>query len=350
MNIAPSDARALFTKMLIDVYQERPKVTSFLRSYFPSNGVSPTKEISVEVERMGEKIAVDVVRGTEGDRVAFSKSTERNYVPPLYRLYYDITQMDIYDRVLGSQGNANAPLFAELMNRVSDRVGSMQDMIERSIELQCAQVLEDGIVQLKSGDNIDYRRRAQSKVDLGAGNYFANAIDPFPVFNAGATFLRTYGRNSGGTFDVILGDQALTDLLNNAKFNSRQNLFHLQLDQVSQPVRNSVGGALHGYITAGSYTFRLWTYPQIYDDATGAFTSYMNTKKMVIIPIAPRFKTAFAAVPQLISEPGQMPVQEQYVIGNFRDERNATHDFDIQAAPLVIPVAVDQIYTVQVVA
>jgi hypothetical protein len=67
MDISVTDARGLFTKMLIDVYQERIKPTAFLRSFFPSE-TSPTKEVAIEVERGFEKIAVDVFRGTEGNR------------------------------------------------------------------------------------------------------------------------------------------------------------------------------------------------------------------------------------------------------------------------------------------
>ena len=139
VTIAAQDARALFTKMLADVYQERIRPTAFLRSFFPTV-TAPTKEISIEVERMGEKVAVDVIRGTEGNRNMFSRSTEKIFLPPLYREYFDATQLDLYDRVLGSQGNAQAPLFADLMNKVTDRLGNLQDKIERAIELQRIQV------------------------------------------------------------------------------------------------------------------------------------------------------------------------------------------------------------------
>jgi len=38
------------------------------------------------------------------------------------------------------------------------------------------------------------------------------------------------------------------------------------------------------------------------------------------------------------------------VYGEFMDERKAVHDFDVQSAGVAIPVAVDQIYTLQGVA
>lgn len=314
-----------------------------------------SKNVSIEVERMGEKVAVDVVRGSDGNRNTFSKSTEKIFTPPLYREYFDATELDLYDRVLGSQGNSNvdAKLFAELLNSVSDRLGLLQDKMERAQELQCAQVLETGVITTKNGDTIDYKRKAASLVNLGSGQYFVNTIDPFEKFEAGCVFLRTKGRSADAIFNAVMGSQALHDLLANAEFRTRQNLFNLNLDAVQGPARNGVGAAFHGIVTAGSFKVQLWTYPQYYEleSPAGTFTDtpYLNPKKVTMLPLSPRFKMAFAQVPQLIDEPGQVPAQGAYLIGEYKDKRKTVHDFDIQSAPLAVPVAVDQIYTFQAV-
>lgn len=354
--ISTADVRGLFTKTLIDVYQERTRPTAFLRSFFPAE-TSPTKEISIEVERQGEFVAVDVFRGTEGNRNTWNKSTEKIFVPPMYREYFDATQLDLYDRVLGSQGNAQAPLFAALLNKVSDRLSSLQDKIERAYEIQCSQVLETGIVTLKNSDQIDFKRKAASIVDLGAaggGGYFATGTTKvFDAFAKGAAFLRTVGKSSDTVFNAICGETALADLISNTIFLNRQNLFHMALDLVAVPQRNSEGAAYHGTITAGAYKVQLWSYPQSYDTlVAGVLTAnaYINPKKIYMIPANPRFKLAHAAVPQLVGEPGQLPIQGAYVLGEFMDVRRAVHDFDIQSAAIALPVAVDQIYTMQAVA
>lgn len=350
MAIAASDARALFTKALIDVYTDRLRPTSFLRSFFQTV-VEPTKEVSIEVERHGEKVAVDVIRGTEGNRNQFSRSSEKIWVPPFYREFFDATQLDLYERVLGSDGNARPALMAALVNRVADRLGSLQDKIERAIELQCSQVLQTGIVTLKTMDQIDYKRKPGSLVDDGAGQYFADAINPFNKFEKGCNFLRKTGKSEAAIFNAILGETAVNDLLDNAIFKERQDLTHMSLDQVTGPQRNSTGAAYHGRVTAGSYKVDLWSYPQFYDDpTTGVQTSYIDAKKVTMLPPQPRFKLAFGAVPQLIGAPGQLPKQGAFIVGEFMDERKATHEFDVQSAPLAIPVAVDQMYTFKAVA
>lgn len=349
--IAVTDARGLFTKKLISVYQERIRPKNFLRSLFP-NTTSPTKEVSIEVERGFEFIAKDVVRGTEGHLNTFSKATEKIFVPPLWREYFNATELDLYDRVLGSQSTTNDRLFTALMNKVGDRLGQLQDKIERAKEKQCGEVLETGIVTLVSGDNIDFKRKAASLVDLGAGQYWASAVDPFEDLQQACNFLRATGKSGDSVFNAILGEDAMVDLLNNAKFLTRQNLFNLRLDDVRGPKRSTNGAVYHGSVTAGPYTVQLWTYPDYYEDPAtpGTLVPYFHAKKVAVIPLSPKFVFAHAAVPQIIDggNPGGMPTQGEYVLGEYIDYRKAVHDFDIQSAGVPIPVAVDQIYTMQV--
>jgi hypothetical protein len=334
-NIATTDAQALFTKKIVDVYEQRPKPTAFLRSFFP-NEVAPTKELSIEVVRMGEKVAVDVVR-----------ATEKIFIPPYYREWFDATQLQLYDRLYGAT-EINDRVFAAYLNSVVDRQMDLQAKIERAYELQCAQVLETGIVTIEAGTNIDYKRKAASLVDDGAGQYFANNIDPFQKFENGCTFLRTVGKAEGSVFNAILGSTALSDLYNNTKFKERQNLFNMVLDAVAPPQRNSVGASYHGEITCGAYRVRLWSYPQYYD-VNNTSTPYVNPKKVTLIPETPRFKMGFAAVPQLIT-PDQPPRIGSFIFSDYIDQRGRAHIFEVESAGLAIPSAIDQLYTFKAVA
>lgn len=352
MAISTADRRGVFTKRLLDVYQERSVPTEFLRSMFKVELV-PTKEVSIEVERMGEWIAVDILRGTEGQRNTFSRSTEKIFEPPLYKEFFDATELDIYDRVLGSQGTDNTQLFAALLNRVANRIGTLQDKIDRATELQCAQILHNGIVTLKNGDNIDYKRKAASIV-INSANYFDTAIDPFVILTSGCQFLRQVGKSPDVAFRALMGESTLAALLTNAKFLTRQNQFNMALDAVVGPVANSVGATYHGTLTCGSYKVELWCYPQSYDTKDPVtnvvtYNKYLNDKEVVLVPKNPRFRLAYGAVPQLVGEPGEMPMMGQYKLADYIDYRKTTHEFEIASAPLAIPVAVDQIFTFQAV-
>lgn len=346
--ISTTDAQGLSTKAMIAAYRERISPTNFLRSFFP-NKVTGAKEVSIQVRRGFEKIAVDVQRGSDGNKNRWSLSTEKIFVPPYFKEFFDSTELQLYDRLYGATEIDDAT-FAALINDIVDHQMELQEKIERTYELYCSQVLESGIVQLKQGINIDFKRKSASLVDDGAGQYFADAIDPFKKFETGCKFMREKGKSGDAVFNALCGDAALADLLANAKFLTRQNLFNMSLDQVTGPARNNAGATFHGIITAGSYKVQLWAYPQVYDDPdTSASTPYLNSKKVIMIPSNPRFHFAFGGVPQLL-KPGTPPQVGAFIFSDYIDEKHKTHEYYVESAGVPVPVAIDQIYTFKAVA
>lgn len=345
--ITTQDAQGQYTKILMDVYREKISPTGFLRSFFPEKE-ERTKLLSIEVERGTEKIAVDVERGTEGNRNTYSLRTEKIFKPPYYREYVDATELDSYDRLFGSS-SIDEGVFTMFLEDISAKVIGLREKIDRSYERQCAQVLETGIVTLERGVNINFKRKSDSLVDLSATPWTNDANNPYTHLETGATFLRQKGKSQGGVFNLICGSEALNAFLNNAIVKARADVRNFFLDLVRAPQRNSTGAALHGEITAGSYNIRLWTYPEFYDAADGTSTPYVNAKKVIMIPEVPRFRLGFAAVPQLPTL-GQGVIPGKFLYGDYIDERNHKHIFDVRSAGVAIPIAVDQIWTAQVVA
>lgn len=345
-SIATTDARALFTKKVIDVYKERPMPASFLRSFFPEK-VSATKYVSVEVQRGTEKVSADVVRGTEGTRNKFGLSTEKIFEPPYYREYFELTELDLYDRLIGSE-TIDASVFAQLAEEAAEKLATIQDKIKRREELQCSQVLETGIVTYTHGTNVDFKRKAGSLVD-NSGTPWDGANDPIPQIQAGCNFLRQKGKSQGAVINMICGSDALSALFNNSDFTSKADVRRIDQVAIRMPQRDSVGGTTHGEFSAGDYIIRVWSYPEYYDDSAGTSTAYLNSKKVILLPEAPRFQMAFAGVPQLLT-PGQAPSRGAYHFGEYIDQRKKSHVMDVESAFLAVPVAVDQIYTMQVLA
>jgi len=345
-----TESQGLFTKGLIAVYKEMPQVTSFLRSFFPSVE-KMTKEISIAVQRGSEMVAVDVARYSDGNRNSFDKSTEKIMVPPLYHEYLNANEHRLYDQVVTAISQGNTTFFKEITSELADQLMMLKDKIERAIELQCAQVLETGVVQLANNTDIDFQRKAASLVAYNVANDFSvGTVDPYRVLKDGATFIRTKGKSQGTVYNVIMGDTVISDFMNNTIVKERADIRNFHLDQVREPQKNATGGVLHGRVSAGPYTFNLWTYPEYYDTKLASNIPYMNDKKLVIIPDNPKFHTAFAAVPQLISKAGTIPQSGAYLMQTFIDEKAGSHQEHIKSAPIVVPVAIDQIYTIQTVA
>jgi hypothetical protein len=350
-NIPASQVRAEFTQALIAVYKERITPTAFGRSFFPTV-TSASKYVSIEVQRGTEKIAVDVERGAEGKKNSISRSTEKIFLPPYYREFIDATDLDLYDRVLSSTGPVNGSDFAELVRIISEGLGLLQGKIERAYELQCWQVLLDGIVQLQNGTNIDFKRKAASLVDanVSLGGYWTASVDPFAQIETGAKFLRQSGKAQGAVINMIAGSSAKAALYDNAKFKETAELRRVDNLAIRMPQRESVGATTHGEFAAGDYTVRLWTYPEYYDNASGVSTPYVNPKKVILLPESVDFKLAFAAVPRLLGDGSMTSERGEYVFSDYIDPKHSTHEYDIKSAGVAIPVSVDKIWTAQVVA
>lgn len=357
MSISLSQALGPYTSKLVEVYRERTKPTNFLRSFFPGK-IQATKLISIQVQRAYERIAVDCYRGTEGNRNQWTQSSEKLFEPLYYRENFDLTQLQVYDALFQPRTVENAPMLAQLLNSIVDNQMEQQDKIERSIELMCAQVLETGIIQMSSqgtGIMIDYKRKAGSIIDPGSGHYFANNEDPFDLLEEGCKFIRQYGKSAAMTFKAIFGETAIADFLKNTKFLDRQNKFNFSIDTVTAPAAaaETVGAIFHGTVTAGPYRVELWSYPQYYDVVAddGSFTStpYLNPKLVTIIPNGAQFFTFFGAVPQVVT-PGAAPVIGDFVASDWISQEKRAHLYEVESCPLPVPVKIDQIVTIKVVA
>lgn len=357
--IPVSQAAGIFTQSLLDVYKEVTRPTALLRSFFPSDETG-SKFISTEVQRGSEKVAADVLRGTAGNRNTFGRSTQKIYLPPYFREFFDATDLDFYDRLIGDAGGSvDDKTFAEWVNEVAEKIQLLQDKIERAQEVQCAQVLQTGIVTMVNGDNIDFKRKAASIVDVNvAGDYWSVTASATPIADllAGCNFLRNTGKATGGTFNLLMGGDAYNALLKTDEIKTRGDIRSFDLQAISGPQRNAQGGALHGEISVGSYKLRIWTYPQA-REVSGTMTPYIDENKAIIIPLIPRFKMGFAAVPHIMRDKSRAEFPEfimnqrgAFHIGNYVDHISEAHVFDIKSASLPVPVAVDQIYTLQVLA
>ena len=354
--ITSEEARGIYTKALAARYRERIKPTGFLRSFFPSKEFD-TLEVSIEVTRGKEKVAVDVLRGTEGNRNNFSKSTEKIYKPPYFHEYFDATTLSYYDQLFGvNENEINMASFRAWLDETLESIDILIDTIERAYELQCAQVLTSGIVSIKNGDNIDYNRKAESLVQLsGAGEWVNTAsCDPLKDLEDGCEFLRTVGKVADGTFNAIFGKSAMTNMRNSDNFKSIADVRRIDLVDISPAQRNSQGATLQGYVQAGSYRVLVWTYPEFYEDENGVMTPYIAENDVIMVPESTKFQLSFGAVPRLFGKVANVGAnvakkisneRGSYLIGEFLDEQNTAHLIDVKSAAVAIPVAVDQIYT-----
>lgn len=359
MPLPVQQARNIFTKAYLQAFKENVPTPSFLKSFFDVKTYA-TKTVGIEVQRGTERIAVDVLRGVDGNRNQFSLSTEKEFMPPFFNENFDATMLDRYDRVFGMEANFVPATIGYLASDVSEKYALLRAKIERAKEKQCAEIFETGIVTLTNGTNIDFKRNAGSMVDLDVGGSYWNdtGADVEAQLIAGAEYIRQTGKNGTPEFNLVMPGAAWAALKKTDYFTNNANFNKVQLLDINMPQATAFGAGYHGRISAGAYIFNIWTYDEVYEaKTTGTITKYFDATKAFMVPVqGTRFELAHAGVPAIIrdksnAEFGSMIVSQaaEYWLYNYIDNVGKAHIFEIMSAPLPVPVTVDMIYTMKVI-
>lgn len=348
-------ASPTYTTAVVKRYDElnEIKVNNFFRSFFPDLAV-PERYPVLEVRRGSEKIAADVVRGTQGLRIQVAKFSQKAIDTFYYKLWFDATVLTQYFRVFGSS-SWNVNDMAELANGTAVEMKAMRDMIDRAIELHCANVLLTGTcTSLRDGSVVDYHRQAGSMVALTTGNTWDNAgTNPFIDLDAGFTFLRNTGKYGGAEVNGIFGIDAWTAFRANAEVKDRLKQFNNRRDTLDKAQFNAIGADYQGSIETDKGIVHAFTYKEVYDDpTTGVSTPYMAANKVIMVPPKPGFNTIFGAIPEVKAtgtNTGSLTVAP-YVMKRFINEEKGYDRHYIESSPMPVPVQVDRMYTLQPIA
>lgn len=362
-NISSSEIKPIFTTEIVDRFDELMEIrtTGFLRSFF-APVISKVLYPAIEVRRGTEKVGVDITLGSQGTRTQITKATQKIYDPYYFFYFSDVSKLDCYYNTFGS-GTFNFNSAVELADKVTVSNKSNMDLIDRAIELWCAEVMEFGTTtSLRDGTVIDFGRKAESIVDLGAGHYWnVSGVDPSVSFQAAGEFMRKEGKYAGTVFHAILGSEANLALQANDVILSRaKSIETLKLETIIAPTQLKADGqAYRGTYTAGSYTFHLWEYPQFYELAdaypetptsTYTLTPYINPIKVFVLPaegILPG-DILYGACPQIGLDTASLEAGPFHMKERI-DTWNVFHEFGVESRPMVVPKLIDRFYTMQVI-
>jgi len=362
--IPAQNARAVFTTILANKFEDLVEAPSFLRSFAPDK-VYSTKTIQLLARRGTEQIAVDVTRGTKGNQNQMSKFTTKEFLPLYYKENINVSAMNIYDIPFYSNGQFNSAQIEAIATQTATELNEVKKMIDRAIELQVAQMLETGIVTVNSGDSVDYKRKAEMKEVLtGADLWSATGVDIIKFFEDKGQLLRTVGKVSGGTtVNVIMGNLAWQAFRSNTDINDTQKFYESDVKKgTSKQFFNSVGGAYRITLKLGVYDFNIWTYDEVYDaPITGTSTRYFNSKMVVMIPESFKAEVSFGQVPMLPDFIRKNPRSSRvfsrlnnkmkgFSLFDYVNEEDEIYTAGLKAAPLAQLISVDRLYTAQVLA
>jgi len=342
--------------MIIASFSDDAAVKGGLSAFFPAT-TTIEKMVGIEVERNRQLIAVDVQRNTDPNHNKFSTSAEKLFVPPFYNESWDFTSAQRYDVTFGARTNPSSPDALNMLNEATRRLSTLKAKIMRAIELQRAQALQTGIVQLVNGDNIDYKRKVASVGSvLAAGNWTASTGKPLDDIATGCDFLREEGLSASGTVSMILGKDAFSAFMNNDQVKEKADFRRISRLEIGMPQFNDLTGLVfHGQIGTADYTVNIWTYNEFYELDNGTKTRYIDVDNMILIPEDFKAVTAHAGIPAIMRDKGNAeypewitPIEAEFYINNYVDPRKKAHWFEIASAPLAIPISIDRVYTLGV--
>lgn len=352
--IALNQHRKGFTTALVARFTESVEVKDGLQAFFPVK-TTTSKYVSIEVMRMGKKMAVDVQRCTDPNRNIFSRSTEKIFMPPYFHEAFDFTACQSYDLSFG-RGIAPDEMNAkDLMVDALMELNEIKNKIKRSIQKQYADVLQTGIVTLKNGDNIDYKRKAASlEVITGATSKWSDTVNSNPAVDLqrGAEFLRSVGRSSGAAINAIFGSAALANFLANSKMQASADFRRIDRISIVMPEFDNVTGmSFNGQFAAGDFIINIWTFNESYEDATGADVPFIDPNTVILLPNDFKGLTVFAGLPMVFGDQfsGQYiaNVEAEFLVYDVIDQVKRAWQIIVDSAPLVIPVTVDKIWTIK---
>lgn len=350
-----------FTRRAIAIaFKKKALPTKFLSSMFqsPEANKFDSVEIAVDIKRNGERIAIDVVRGTGGRNNVNKRFTTKTYTPPVYNEAGNFNENERLQRAIGRTEYAENAI-AEVVAAITDDQVDLQDTILRAIEKQAADAMFTGTVILINNETVDFKQKTSHKITPSVN--WSNALGvPLDDLAGGASLNRIDGQTT--TKDLIMGETFWQLLKNNDQF--KENADFRRVDQVNvrPPVMNSEGANFHGTLTIGEYNINLWTYPQFFFVPVGfglanegTSVPYIPTDKGWLGTIGVRFDLYFAGIAKLvpadprlasfgISQTPQSMKGDFHTYG-FTDIPGKNVVYGVESAPLCVPTDIDSFCT-----
>lgn len=360
MAISLIEHNGMLTNKIVGTFNEDNAPKEGFAALFPRE-TTPSFFVDVRVKRGTRRIAEDVLLFTEGNKAKATKLTEHIYQPPFYREEYDFVRDEVYMRALELDAFTNPTANRMIAQNAIDVLRDNRYAIERAILKQMAQVLQTGIVTLKNGDNIDYRRKAASIVNVStSGGYWSASTTATPLANiaAGGLFLRNTGKSGGNILNLIGGSSAIQALLATDEVKQLADIRYIERVNVGFPEYNdSIGFTYNGQIAAGDFRINLWSYDDMYDDSNGTGQYFLDQNKVILLPSDFRGKTVFGGLPDMVDRTvggvsTKIPAvkEAEFLLRGYYDEKTISSTLELTSRPLVVPFTIDKIYTMQVLA
>ena len=337
---------------MIQAYKQIIKPSLFLSSFFvvrPGN-IFDGKKVKVDIRRIGEDVAKDVAPGTGPNLNDHKGWTNKEFTPPTYDEASPFDAESLNKRLFGMDEYASTDVGyqAALVTMIMEHWQINQEKIERAMELQASEILQNGTLTFENTDSIDFKVKASHLATAGTA-WNAVGADPLGDLESLMDVVRQDGKMN--IRKAIFGSDAIDALLSNATVLERLDNRKMNIGEIT-PQEKENEAKYHGKLSIGSYTIELWSYNGRYDDPdTGVHTKFIDDANVILLPDNPRFDKLFAGVPRLKDTdpqfrnilPSRVSIPEAIDFSPYIHvgDRGKTMEAGIESRPLLVPTAVD---------
>lgn len=351
-----------FLKRVLKMFTDdaRMQKRGFFTTFFKTTEEDYTNAefVEIDIERSGNKVApVLKDHRTGGVIVDDDIFTEKRFKPPYSCLKQPVPLMDLMQRQPGERDDdaTIGSWFARLVAKIKKALSKFHRMFKEQIELQCAQIMQTGIVQLSDENgnivyDLDFKMKSSHKPTVSVAWSSSNAT-PLADLEALCEAINDDGKSDPAI--AIFGRNAWNNALKNTDFKDAVKKDGMNLGQLEPALKNR-GGRYMGYVDIGSFRLELWVYNDSYESFKGStLKKFMNPDKVIVTAAVEDldFRIVFGGVPTAgMKEPFAAIVPAEVTYDGFArihnrvwyDENGDTYTGESKMRALAIPVSIDK--------
>lgn len=346
----PVDVWDALNASIIKRNPDTKQIPSFLRSFFRVENTD-SLNLLLGTKRAGRKVAVDTNIQTKS-RMHKRQVGKLDIVqPPLYSYYTPLTLSDMYNgfsRLFFTDNLTvnDMGIIDDFGRVIASDLDEIADTIDMAKELQCAQLLSNGIVSLRNNDNINFGRVGASIVGAGSGKYWGTSgAEYINSLTTAVNWIRTNAKNNSTSFHAIMGADAFANFIGSQEIQERNDRKNLQLDELFAGRPIPTGGVYWGTVTLSNGTrLNIWSYDAKYELEDGTEKNFLDKDSVIVIPDQNQMVFNQSAVKYLPGTTNTGRYRGMYTRDHM-DNKEQVHLYFLEDRFLAVTQEINEVYT-----
>lgn len=293
------------TSRMLSAYIEQADAPLYFAKRFqsPRENFFNGRTVQFDVQREGRPIAVAISDISTGHRMNKSTLyTNKEFEVPVFNEAFGINALETLNRQPGDSPFDDPNFKLSAQREFGTNIRRLVNKIRRSVELQCSQVLQTGIVTLKdSASNsiyqVDFGMRANHKISVAVA-WDNGASTKITDLLTAINRIRVDGKKSG-TMRVDMGQSAFQAWITDTNIRAILDNRRFEMGGVNPQAQEI--GTFQGYFWIGGSQIEIWTYDGSYDDpATGVDTPYLSPWNVIVSAPGSRWDLVWGGLPRLL--------------------------------------------------